>query len=63
MNNLVKIRVNFKRENCIEGVNMSKLCDILIQNLSKEIKEELKRTPEDEYLKIITKINNLKVEK
>ena len=62
MNSLIKIRVNFKRENVLEDVNMSLLCDYLIENLTDESKEELKKCNNDFskakiQLKITTKIN------
>ena len=51
---LTKIRVNFKNENLIEGVNMSILADLLVQQLTQEQKEKLQKATIDEYEAIIT---------
>lgn len=58
MNKYLKIRINFNRENVIEDVNMSILCDVLMQCLPIEIKEQLKEANEADYIKIIQKLIN-----
>jgi len=58
MNKCLKIRVNFNRKNVITNVNMSVLCDVLIQCLPVEIKKKLQKSNEKDYIKIIQKLIN-----